>query len=67
MNAQSKGVESLTSLELSKKINKKTREEGTFNVKYVSFLSTAVVENTSQADKYLESDVRIVRRKSCQS
>jgi len=67
MRAQSKGAESLIAVELSKKINKKTTEEGTLNVKYVSFLSTAVAENTSQADKYLESDVRIVRRKSCQA
>jgi hypothetical protein len=66
MRAQSKGAESLIDVELSKKINKKMTEEDTLNVKYVSFLSTAVAENTSQADKYLESDVRIVRRKSCQ-
>jgi hypothetical protein len=67
MKAQSKGAESLIAFELSKKINKKTTEKGTLNVKHVSFLSTAVAENTSQADKYLESDVRIVRRKSCQA
>ena len=44
-----------------------TTEDGTLNVNYVSFLSTAVAENTSQADKYLENDVGIVRRMSCQS
>jgi len=65
MKAQSKCAASLTSVELSKTINKKTREEGTLNMKNVSFLSTAVAENTSQAGKYLDSDVRIVRRKSC--
>lgn len=67
MNAQSKGAESLTSVELSKTINKKTTEEGSLNMKYVSFLSTAVAENTSQADKYLQNDVTIVRRTSFQS
>jgi len=65
MDAQNKGAASLTSVELSKTINKKTTEEGTLNTKCVSFLSTAVAENTSQADKHLESDVRIMRRKSC--
>ena len=49
-----------------KKTNKKTTEEGTLNVKYVSFLSTTLAENTSQDDKYLETDVRNVGRKSCQ-
>jgi len=65
MNARSKGAASLTSVELSKTINKKATEEGTLNMKCVLLLSTAVAENTSQTDKYLESDVRIVRRKSC--
>jgi hypothetical protein len=65
MKAQSKGAESLL-LNYFKKINKKTTEDGTVNVKYVSFLSTGVAENTSQTDKYLKNDVRIVRRKSRQ-
>lgn len=64
MYAQRKGAESHL-LNYLKRINKKTTEECTLNVKYVSFLSTVEAGNTSQADKYLVSDVRIVHGKSC--